>query len=194
MNTYEEHAMRPAGRISPPGGRKPTATPRRWLAIGFLGVWPVTMAVALVGTSTGLMWLPWWTALYALPVVMWVGGGIWWWVRGPRRPWQRAVRGFAQAHVAACLFIDAVSVSGVAGHLLLSNGWVPLVAGLGGIGGFYLLGFSLGVVPVLPGPVIALAWAQWGARWPRWGERTATVAIAAWTGVLGLAALRLSGA
>ena len=138
------------------------------------------------------MWLPWWPALYALPVVTWLAGGIWWWVRGPLTTWQRAVRGFAQAHVGACPFIDIVSLSGVAGHLLLSNGWMPLTAGIGGIGGFYLLGFSLSVVPVLPGPVIALAWALWGTQWPRRRDRTATVAIAAWTGLLGMAALTVS--
>ena len=171
---------------------KVIATGQRSLAVAFLGLWPVTAALALIGTSTGLMWRPWWPALYALPVVMWLAGGIWWWVRGPHATWQRAVRGFAQAHVGACLFIDIVSLSGVAGHLLLSTGWMPLTAGIGGIGGFYLLGFSLGVVPVLPGPVIALAWALWGARWPQWRERTATVAIAAWTGLFGLAALTLS--
>ena len=92
---------REAARMRATGNGKVTATGQRSLAVAFLGVWPVTAAIALIGTLTGLMWRPWWPALYALPVVMWLAGGIWWWVRGPHATWQRAVRGFAQAHVGA---------------------------------------------------------------------------------------------
>ena len=158
----------------------------------FLALWPLSIALALVGTSTGLMWLPWWTAIYAAPVVTWLGGGIWWWVRGPRTTWQRAVRGFAQGHVAAYLFIEVVSASGVLGNMLLSNGWFPGTAGIGGIGAFYLLGFSLGTVLMLPGPTIALAWTLWGGRWPRTAEWIATAGIGGWTGIVGLIALTMS--
>ena len=167
---------------------------REWLLAGlFLAVWPIVAALALVGTFTGLMWrLPWWPVLYAVPVAMWTVGGIWWWVRGPREPWQHAVRGFAQAQVGAFVIIDAVSLSGVLGHVLLSDGWVPGAAGVGGIGGFCLLGFSLGVVAAAPGPVIALVWAVWGGRWPRWCEWTATAVIAGWTEIAGLMTLTMS--
>ena len=163
----------------------------RLVAIVFFGVWPVGAALALAGTFSGLMWsVPWLSALYSVPVVTWMAGGIWWWVRGPQASWQRAVRGFAQAHVAAWLIIDAVSLSGLFGNLLLSDGWVPGTAGFGGIGGFYLLGFSLGVVTVVPGPAVALVWAL--LSWLRWCERAATAAIAAWTAVAGLFVLTIS--
>ena len=139
--TTGAHARRAPARIRPTVNEKLTPAGQRRLAVAFLSGWPVTAALALIGTLTGLMWLlPWWPALYALPVVMWLAGGMWWWARGPRATWQRAARGFAQAHVGACLFIDIVSLSGVACHLLLSNGWMPFMAGIGGIGGFYLLG------------------------------------------------------
>ena len=179
-----------------PGGPERGPVPRRLgeraLAGAFLAVWPISIPLALVGTLSGLMWLPWWSATYAAPVLLWLAGGIWWWVRGPRTTWQRAVRGFAQGHVAACLFIEVVSVSGVLGHALLSHGWFPGTAGVGGIGGFYLLGFALGTVLVVPGPGIALAWALFGGRWPRIAEWVATAGIGAWTGALGLSALMLS--
>jgi len=77
-------------------------------------------------------------------------------------------------------------------YVLLSNGWFPGTAGLGGIGAFYLLGFSLGTVLMLPGPTIALAWALWGARWPRTAEWVATAGTGGWTGALALIALTIS--
>ena len=64
--------------------------------------------------------------------------------------------------------------------------------GIGGVGGFYLLGFSLGAVTVVPGPAIALVWALWGRHWRVLSERLATATIAAWTGGWSLFALTLS--
>lgn len=51
----------------------------RVLAVAFLAVWAVGEALALAGTFTGLIWIvPWWTGVYAAPVVTWVVGGLWW--------------------------------------------------------------------------------------------------------------------
>ena len=159
----------------------------------FLGVWPLAAAAGVAGTAAGLMWrLPWWSALYAIPVLLWCAGGMWWWVRGPRAPWQRAVRGFAQAHAAAWLIIEAVSLSGVLGSALLSQGWPPGVAGIGAIGAVYLLGFATWVLPPLLGPAVALAWALTAARWGRRLEWAAVAAMTLWTAGTGLASLTLS--
>ena len=162
-------------------------------AIVFLGIWPVTAVLVIAGTTTGLMWrVPWWSALYAVPVTLWCASGVWWWVRGTRAPWQRAVRGFAQAHVAAWVIIEAISLSGVFGPSLLSQGWPPGAAGIGGIGAFYLIGFSTLVLLPLIGPMIAFVWALRAARWSRRWERAATAAVALWTAAAGLLSLTLS--
>ena len=165
----------------------------RLLRAGFIAVWPVTVVLAIAGTTTGLMWhLPWWSALYAIPVVIWMGAGIWWWVRGTRAPWQRAVRGFAQAHVAAWVIIEVVSLSGVFGPTLLSQGWPPGAAGIGGIGAYYMLGFATVLLPPLIGPIITFVWALWASRWSRGWERAATTAVTVWTAAAGLVCLTLS--
>ena len=159
----------------------------------FLGIWPFTVVLGIAGTTTGLMWrLPWWSALYAVPVTLWCAAGMWWWVRGARAPWQRAVRGFAQAHVAAWVIIEAVSLSGVFGPSLLSQGWSPGAAGIGAIGAFYLLGFATVLLPPLIGPIITFVWALRASRWSRRGERAATVAVTLWTAAAGLLSLTLS--
>ena len=122
--------------------------------------------------------------------LLWLAGGIWWWVRGPRTTWQRAVRGFAQGHVAAFLFIEVVSVSGVLGNALLSYGWFPGAAAVGGIGAF-----------TSSDSRSARSW--WcqdpGLRWHghSWRALAAIRRVGgdggdrAWTGILGLSALML---